>query len=133
MEIKIGHGAYSGANALAIVDRKSDAVSILINRGVKRDVARAAVTYVLMRDYGTTIVYGGELGGSLIEVTNKGPATIERRMYSRSLLNRNPDLALDLFHYMKGNWPPRVEAVADAILNVRMGRTLPPPPRVICV
>lgn len=44
--IKIGHGAYTGANALKYVTSKAAAVRELRARGFKRDVAREAVNRV---------------------------------------------------------------------------------------
>ena len=44
--IKIGHGAYTGSNALKFVVGKAAAVRELRERGFKRDVAREAVNRV---------------------------------------------------------------------------------------
>ena len=46
MKIKIGHGAYTGANKLAIVGSKAAAVRELRNRGFFRDHARNIVNKV---------------------------------------------------------------------------------------
>lgn len=43
IKIKIGNGAYQGANALKIVRSKAAAVRELRNRGVRRDDARSTV------------------------------------------------------------------------------------------
>ena len=64
--IKIGHGAYSGANALAYVVGKAAAVRELRERGMKRDDARDLVKRV------TSIPNGyacGEANHQVVEVT----------------------------------------------------------------
>lgn len=54
--IKIGHGAYNGANALKYVVSKAAAVRELRARGFKRDVAREAVNRVCATPNGYTTV-----------------------------------------------------------------------------
>lgn len=54
--IKIGHGAYSGANALVWVIGKAAAVRELRNRGVKRNDAREAIKRVSSRASGYEII-----------------------------------------------------------------------------
>lgn len=63
--IKIGHGAYSGANALKFVTSKAAAVRELRNRGLLRDQAREVVNSVCGRPNGYQIA---EAGFDLIEV-----------------------------------------------------------------
>jgi len=43
MKIAIGHGCYTGANALTICPSKSAAVRELQRRGILRDSARQAI------------------------------------------------------------------------------------------
>ncbi len=57
--IKIGHGAYSGANALKFVVGRAAAVRELRNRGMLRDAARAAVNDVCSRANGYQIAAAG--------------------------------------------------------------------------
>lgn len=45
-KFKIGHGAYSGANALAYASGKAAAIRVLRERGVLRNAARDAVNAV---------------------------------------------------------------------------------------
>lgn len=54
--IKIGHGAYSGDNALKFVVGKAAAVRELRNRGYTRNAARAAVNVACSKPNGYTCV-----------------------------------------------------------------------------
>lgn len=63
--VKIGHGAYSGANALKIVVGKAAAVRELRERGFKRDDARSIVNRVSARPNGYEIA---EVKYNLVEV-----------------------------------------------------------------
>ena len=65
--IRVGHSAYSGANACRLCFSKAQAVRVLCNRGVKRDVARKAVA-IALKDNGAT-VYGEY--SQVIEVVNE--------------------------------------------------------------
>ena len=65
--IRIGHSGYSGANAYRLCFSKAQAVRVLCNRGVKRDVARRAVTNA-MTDSGATVY--GEFG-EVVEIVNE--------------------------------------------------------------
>jgi hypothetical protein len=64
--IRIGHSAYTGANRLAIVSGKSQAIHELRCRGVKRDDARKAVKEAIRGRY--VDVYGGVFGWEPVEV-----------------------------------------------------------------
>jgi len=66
--IRIGHGSYTGANAMKYCFSKASAVSELRNRGLKRDVARAYVNVVLSKDGGYVVIPAN--GFDLIEVGN---------------------------------------------------------------
>jgi len=66
--IRIGHPAYSGANAAKYCFSKSAAVRELRNRGVKRDVARAKVNGVMTKFGGYATLSEGL--GDVIEVGN---------------------------------------------------------------
>lgn len=63
--IKIGHGAYSGANALAFVVGKAAAVRELRERGFTRDAARALVKEVTSKPNGYSM---GEANHQVVEV-----------------------------------------------------------------
>jgi hypothetical protein len=64
--IRIGHAAYSGANALAYVVGKAAAVRELRERGMTRDAARDLVNQVTSKPNG----YGtGEANHQIVEVT----------------------------------------------------------------
>lgn len=64
--IKIGHGAYSGANALKFVVGKAAAVRELRERGMTRDDARDLVNRVASKPNG----YGtGAANYQVVEVT----------------------------------------------------------------
>lgn len=63
--IKIGHGAYSGANALAFVVGKSAAVRELRERGFTRDAARTLVNKVSGQPNGYAT---GEANNQVVEV-----------------------------------------------------------------
>jgi hypothetical protein len=56
--IKIGHGAYSGANALKFVTSKSAAVNELRARGFTRNAAREVIKDVSSRPSGYQIAEG---------------------------------------------------------------------------
>lgn len=50
----------------------------------------------------------------------------------RRRINRQPDLALNVFHDLKSEWPyftPRVQDVADRMVSIALGLVNPPPPR----
>lgn len=67
--IRIGHPAYSGANASKYCFSKASAVSELRNRGIKRDVARAMVNDVASR-FGGYATVSERSYGEVIEVGN---------------------------------------------------------------
>jgi hypothetical protein len=52
--IRVGHGAYTGSNKYRLCFSKAQAVRVLRNRGVLRDIARDAVTKAL-REQGATV------------------------------------------------------------------------------
>jgi hypothetical protein len=56
--IKIGHGAYSGANALKFAASKAAAVRELRARGLTRDNARAVINRIAGRANGYEIAEG---------------------------------------------------------------------------
>lgn len=68
-KIRIGHSAYSGANALAICNSKAAAVRELRMRGVLRDKAREAVKDVCARVAGYVCIYD-QSGLNVIEISN---------------------------------------------------------------
>ena len=123
---KIGHGAYRGANSLAWADTKAQAVAILREKGVKRDVARAAVQYLTLLNAFTTI-YGGSHGMQVIEVAllEERPAIDHQpaRPIWRRILNQNPALALDLIadYKRRHGCAPFIDTIAAGILKVKMG------------
>lgn len=55
--IRIGHPAYTGANAMRLCFSKAQAIRVLRNRGAKRDDARAAVARAL-KDVGADCQVG---------------------------------------------------------------------------
>jgi hypothetical protein len=55
--LRIGHPAYTGANAVRVCFSKAQAVRVLRNRGAKRDDARIAVATAL-RDVGSSCKLG---------------------------------------------------------------------------
>ena len=57
MKIKIGHSAYTGANALVIVKSKAAAVRELRNRGFLRNRARDIINKVCSIQYGYACEY----------------------------------------------------------------------------
>lgn len=63
--IRIGHAAYSGANALAYTVGKAASVRELRERGFKRDDARTIVNLVTSRPNGYEIC---EINYSMVEV-----------------------------------------------------------------
>lgn len=67
--IRIGHPAYTGANAVKVVVGKAAAVRELRNRGVLRDVARARINEVCKRIAGYAMV-GDSENYNVIEVTH---------------------------------------------------------------
>jgi hypothetical protein len=74
MQIRIGHGAYSGANRPAWTDSKAKAIDILRDRGVKRDDARKAIKRALAGSHVT--VSGGMFGSDCIEVAGFSPSVL---------------------------------------------------------
>lgn len=57
--ITVGHGAYTGANALRTCFSKAQAVRVLRARGVKRDDARKAVKVAAGKPSGYATVRSG--------------------------------------------------------------------------
>lgn len=68
MKIFVGHGAYSGANALRVHGTTHGAVMDLIRRGVDRTVARAKVTAAISRPYGWEVV---RCRAEVVEITRR--------------------------------------------------------------
>jgi hypothetical protein len=58
MKIAIGHGCYTGANALTICPSKSAAVRELQRRGILRDSARQAIREAVQASWSTAWVRG---------------------------------------------------------------------------
>ena len=127
---KIGHPAYQGANELAFASSKSKAVEILRERGMTRDAARALIDFVIVGNgYATASVTCG-----LVEVQrmyNLPPC--KQHDLERQILNRNPNLALDLFHQHKQHhgYAPYRDTLVRNLLLVKQGVMLPPPPREV--
>lgn len=79
--IRVGHSAYTNANAMRLCFSKAQAVRVLCNRGVKRDIARKAVNEATKTPYSGACVDGEHF--SAIEITNQQYA-MEAGHYSRS-------------------------------------------------
>lgn len=60
LKIKIGHGAYTGSNALTVVNSKAAAVRELRNRGFLRNRARDIINKVCSIQYGYACEYVSE-------------------------------------------------------------------------
>lgn len=129
---KIGHSAYCGANALAMAKSKAEAVRILVERGVKRDHARAAIDMALVGN-GYVVSYG-DRGPVEIQVTDM-PSYQNRIKKEREIINRNPDLALDLFeeHKRQHGYAPYRDTLVRNLLLVKQGVYRRPVPREIGV
>lgn len=120
--LKIGHAAYVGENELKVCATRAEAIRELQSRGVPRDVARAATTWVLAQDMGATTVYGGSHGSYVIEVASMVEA--QNRLdnkHCNEIINRNAKLAMALYNNQKetgGSLTPH--ALASLILKVQM-------------
>lgn len=66
--IRVGHSAYTGANAYRLCFSKAQAVRVLCNRGVRRDEARKAVCKAV-NEFGAAVY--GECS-QVIEIVNQG-------------------------------------------------------------
>lgn len=120
---KIGHPAYTGPNSLAQAGTKSEALAILRAKGVKRDAARAALTLVSARDFGSIIVLGGPSGSNPIEINLQTPAVTRLDgPTARQIINRNAKVALAIFNRFK-NAGCRLSPswLATEILHRKMG------------
>jgi hypothetical protein len=68
IKIRVGHPAYSGANAMKYCFSKAAAVHELHGRGIKRDDARAYIKDICSRIGGYVVARVGAL--DLIEIGN---------------------------------------------------------------
>lgn len=128
---KIGHPAYTGSNAPALAASKSKAVELLRARGMKRDVARAAIDYAILDGgYATEWANGVPVE---INVTEHLVDGRKKTLLERQILNRNANLALDLFHQHKQHhgYAPYHDTLVRNLLLVKRGIYLPPPPREV--
>lgn len=66
--IRIGHGSYSGANALRMCFSKAQAIRVLRFRGLTRNKARDCINEIMQRSDGYRTV---SAGGEVIEICNQ--------------------------------------------------------------
>lgn len=132
--IKIGHPAYQGANAPALAKSKSEAVRTLRERGCTRDAARAAIN-LAMTGCGYATVWAGIYSVEIQVQAQHLLNQTEKIQLERQILNRNPNLALDLFHQFKQHhgYAPYRDTLVRNLLLVKQGVYLPPPPREVRV
>ena len=64
--IRIGHSAYKGANSYRLCFSKAQAIRVLCNRGVRRDIARFAIDKALINQ--GAMAYGEN---EAIEIVNE--------------------------------------------------------------
>lgn len=131
LNIRIGHPAYTGENALAYAKTKNQAVEILRERGAKRDHARAAIDLAMLREGFATV----EANYCPVEIAIvEGHLTYEEKVAKeRDIINRNQNLALDLTAQHKAHFKcaPHRSDLVRKILLVKQGIYLAPPPRKV--
>ncbi len=84
--IKIGHGAYCGANALRFCFSKAQAVRVLRNRGMTRDKARELIKDITERFSGYRTI---TIGGEIVEVSNMDWAVRENYYGDLKMLKKS--------------------------------------------